>query len=90
MLYWVGVYALVSFVVLLPLLLIYLVGCAFLLGLRMVGFTIRNTDTALAARTDFSKDNRITVGPTTFRRGGTTTSQLAHKRRPHFVQGASQ
>lgn len=48
MLYWVAVYALISFVVLLPLLLIYLVGCALLLGLRLVGFTIRNNDTALA------------------------------------------
>ena len=61
MLYWVGVYALASFAVLLPLLFIYLAGCALLFGLSMVRFTTRDTDTAMAARTELSKDNRIAL-----------------------------
>ena len=56
MLYWLGVYAFVVFVVLLPFLVLYLVVAASWLGLAAVGFLIRRLKTASAIRTGFSRE----------------------------------
>ena len=61
MLYWLGVYLLVVIGVAVPLMVLYVVGFVFWLGIVAIRSTVRSVKNALPVRTEFARANWFVI-----------------------------